>query len=55
MNLGQLTHLLRARYLIDPLPITQVRGQPFKAEQLAAALAHVVQHDSLPHHITKES
>jgi 2-oxoglutarate ferredoxin oxidoreductase subunit alpha len=38
MNLGQLAHLLRARYLVDARSHTQVTGLPFKAEQLAAAV-----------------
>ncbi|MFI6344699.1 2-oxoacid:acceptor oxidoreductase subunit alpha [Streptomyces sp. NPDC050560] len=38
MNLGQLTSLLRAKYLVDARSFTQVRGLPFKAEQLATAL-----------------
>jgi 2-oxoglutarate/2-oxoacid ferredoxin oxidoreductase subunit alpha len=38
MNLGQLAMLLRARYLVDAQSITQVRGLPFKAEQLADAI-----------------
>jgi 2-oxoglutarate/2-oxoacid ferredoxin oxidoreductase subunit alpha len=38
MNLGQLSLLLRARYLVDVLPFTQVSGMPFKAEQLAGVL-----------------
>ena len=38
MNLGQLAHLLRARYLVDVQSFTQVTGLPFKAEQLADAL-----------------
>jgi 2-oxoglutarate ferredoxin oxidoreductase subunit alpha len=37
MNLGQLSTLLRARYLVDITPLTQVTGLPFKAEQLASA------------------
>jgi 2-oxoglutarate ferredoxin oxidoreductase subunit alpha len=39
MNLGQLALLVRARYLVDARPITQVRGLPFKAEELAALVA----------------
>ncbi|AYY15710.1 2-oxoacid:acceptor oxidoreductase subunit alpha [Actinobacteria bacterium YIM 96077] len=35
MNLGQLAMLLRARYLIDIIGYNQVRGLPFKAEELA--------------------
>ncbi|MCX5563696.1 2-oxoacid:acceptor oxidoreductase subunit alpha [Streptomyces sp. NBC_00038] len=38
MNLGQLAMLLRAKYLVDVVPFTQVDGMPFKAEQLARAL-----------------
>jgi 2-oxoglutarate ferredoxin oxidoreductase subunit alpha len=42
MNLGQLAHLIRARYLVDAQSFTQVTGLPFKAEQLADALtAHL--------------
>ncbi|HEY5832592.1 2-oxoacid:acceptor oxidoreductase subunit alpha [Streptomyces sp.] len=39
MNLGQLAHLLRARYLVDVHSYTQVTGLPFKAEQLARAIS----------------
>ncbi|MFJ2957031.1 2-oxoacid:acceptor oxidoreductase subunit alpha [Streptomyces sp. NPDC087270] len=39
MNLGQLAHLLRAKYLVDAHSYTQVTGLPFKAEQLAQAIA----------------
>ncbi|MEV0526100.1 2-oxoacid:acceptor oxidoreductase subunit alpha [Streptomyces sp. NPDC050439] len=38
MNLGQLTTLIRARYLVNAQSHTQVNGMPFKAEQLATAL-----------------
>ncbi|SEC31051.1 2-oxoglutarate ferredoxin oxidoreductase subunit alpha [Streptomyces sp. 3213] len=41
MNLGQLTQLLRARYLVDVRSYTQVTGLPFKAEQLARAITAV--------------
>ncbi|UED84746.1 2-oxoacid:acceptor oxidoreductase subunit alpha [Streptomyces profundus] len=37
MNLGQLSALLRAKYLVDIQSLTQVTGLPFKAEQLASA------------------
>jgi len=43
MNLGQLALLLRARHLVDVRSITQVRGLPFKAEQLAAELAEHIE------------
>ena len=45
MNLGQLATLLRAKYLIDAISVTQVRGLPFKADELAEMLQGVVSHD----------
>ncbi|OPG05519.1 2-oxoglutarate ferredoxin oxidoreductase subunit alpha [Streptomyces sp. GKU 895] len=44
MNLGQLSGLLRARYLTDIRSFTQVNGMPFKEEQLADALEATI-HD----------
>jgi 2-oxoglutarate ferredoxin oxidoreductase subunit alpha len=41
MNLGQLAHLLRARYLVDAHSYTQVTGLPFKAEHLAEAITRI--------------
>ena len=38
MNLGQLTLLVRARYLVDARPVTQVRGLPFRTDELVAAI-----------------
>src|SRR4051812_12534252 len=38
MNLGQLAQLIRAKYLVDAISVTQVRGLPFKAEELAEML-----------------
>src|SRR6476659_4125511 len=32
MNMGQLAQLVRARYLVDAISVTQVRGLPFKAD-----------------------
>ena len=45
MNLGQLALLVRAKYLIDTISVTQVRGLPFKADDLAEMLQGVIQHD----------
>jgi 2-oxoglutarate ferredoxin oxidoreductase subunit alpha len=42
MNLGQLSLLLRARYLIDIESHTQVRGLPFRAAELAAVLQDAI-------------
>ena len=45
MNLGQLATLIRAKYLVDAMSVTQVRGLPFKAEELAEMLQGVINHD----------
>ena len=45
MNLGQLALLIRAKYLIDAISVTQVRGLPFKADELAEMLQGVIEHD----------
>jgi 2-oxoglutarate/2-oxoacid ferredoxin oxidoreductase subunit alpha len=44
MNLGQLALLIRARYLIDAISVTQVRGQPFRSTELAEMLQGVIEH-----------
>ncbi|MFN2561398.1 MAG: 2-oxoacid:acceptor oxidoreductase subunit alpha [Jatrophihabitans sp.] len=45
MNLGQLAQLIRAKYLNDAISVTQVRGLPFKADELAEMLQGVITHD----------
>ncbi len=45
MNLGQLALLIRARYLVDAISVTQVRGMPFKADELAEMLQGVITHE----------
>jgi 2-oxoglutarate/2-oxoacid ferredoxin oxidoreductase subunit alpha len=42
MNLGQLNLLLRAKYLVDTIGYNQVRGLPFKAQELAEVLEDVI-------------
>ena len=42
MNLGQLAHVIRARYLIDAIPYNKVRGLPFTAAELENMLEDVV-------------
>jgi 2-oxoglutarate ferredoxin oxidoreductase subunit alpha len=42
MNLGQLTMLLRAKYLVDITGINQVRGMPFKSTELVAAITDAI-------------
>ncbi|MDQ2838032.1 MAG: 2-oxoacid:acceptor oxidoreductase subunit alpha [Actinomycetota bacterium] len=44
MNMGQLALLVRARYLIDAISVTQVRGMPFRAAELAEMLQGVILH-----------
>jgi 2-oxoglutarate ferredoxin oxidoreductase subunit alpha len=41
MNMGQLSMLLRAEYLVDAISLNQVRGLPFGAEELADAIRNV--------------
>jgi 2-oxoglutarate ferredoxin oxidoreductase subunit alpha len=43
MNLGQLALLLRAKYLVDAVAYNQVRGLPFKAEELAHVIQEVIE------------
>jgi 2-oxoglutarate ferredoxin oxidoreductase subunit alpha len=42
MNLGQLAHVIRARYLVDAISYNQVRGLPFTAAELEGVLEEVV-------------
>jgi len=42
MNLGQLSLLLRARYLVDVVGYNHVRGLPLKAAELAEAIGELV-------------
>jgi 2-oxoglutarate ferredoxin oxidoreductase subunit alpha len=45
MNLGQLSMLIRAKYLVDAIPYTAVRGLPFTAQELAGVIQDVIEHD----------
>jgi 2-oxoglutarate ferredoxin oxidoreductase subunit alpha len=38
MNLGQLSHQLRAEFLVDARPVTKVRGLPYTASELEQAI-----------------
>jgi 2-oxoglutarate ferredoxin oxidoreductase subunit alpha len=42
MNLGQLSALLRAKYLVDAISYNQVRGLPFHAQELAEVIGELV-------------
>jgi 2-oxoglutarate ferredoxin oxidoreductase subunit alpha len=42
MNMGQLSRLIRAEFLIDTISINQVKGLPFRASQLEDALLEII-------------
>ncbi|MEV6843352.1 2-oxoacid:acceptor oxidoreductase subunit alpha [Actinoplanes sp. NPDC051411] len=42
MNLGQLAHVIRAKYLLDAIPFNQISGLPFTAATLENMLEDVV-------------
>jgi 2-oxoglutarate ferredoxin oxidoreductase subunit alpha len=42
MNLGQLSMLLRAKYLVDAIGYNHVRGLPLKSSELAEAIGELV-------------
>ena len=42
MNLGQLAMLIRARYLVDAVSYTRVRGRPLTASELEEAIVTMV-------------
>ena len=46
MNLGQLTMMLRARYLVDAEPYTRVRGLPISLSELAADLESIIDEEN---------
>ena len=37
LNLGQLSLIIRAKYLVDAIPLTKVQGKPFKVSELRQA------------------
>jgi len=48
MNLGQLSKVLRAEYLVDVQSHTQVTGLPFRAAELAAVLQDAIDGAAVP-------
>ena len=42
MNLGQLSLLIRAKYLVDVVGYNHVRGLPLKAAELAEAISDLI-------------
>ena len=43
VNLGQLSRLLRAEYLVDAVSFTQVQGVPFRAAAMEAAILQQIE------------
>jgi 2-oxoglutarate ferredoxin oxidoreductase subunit alpha len=43
MNLGQLSLLLRAKFLVDVVGYNRVRGLPLRAAELAEAITDLVE------------
>ena len=43
MNLGQLALLIRGKYLVDAISYNQVRGMPFKSDELVQVIKEVAQ------------
>jgi len=43
MNLGQLTKLVRAEYLVDAQPVSKVKGQPFTASEIYDVIVGALQ------------
>ncbi len=43
LNLGQLSILLRSKYLIDIEPFTKVAGQPFKVAELQGRIEQILE------------
>jgi 2-oxoglutarate ferredoxin oxidoreductase subunit alpha len=48
MNLGQLSMLLRARYLVDVVGYNHVRGLPLRAAELADAITDLIEATTQP-------
>jgi 2-oxoglutarate ferredoxin oxidoreductase subunit alpha len=42
MNLGQLVKLVRADFLVDATPLSKMRGKPFQAEEIEAAMLEML-------------
>ena len=42
MNLGQLSRLVRAEYLVDTVSLTQVQGVPFTAAEIEAKILEML-------------
>ncbi len=43
LNLGQLRHILRDRFLVDAIGINKVQGQPFRAAELTDQIREIIE------------
>ena len=46
VNMGQLRHLIRDRYLVDAIGLNKVRGKPFRIAEIDAAVRQLLDEDS---------
>jgi len=46
VNMGQLRHLIRDRYLVDAIGLNKVRGKPFRIAEIEAAVRLLLDEDS---------
>ena len=44
LNLGQLSQLVRAKYLVDVIPLSKIQGQPFQVGEIVEALRAFASH-----------
>jgi 2-oxoglutarate ferredoxin oxidoreductase subunit alpha len=42
MNLGQLSMILRAKYLVDAIGYNKIQGQPFKTAEIEAKIEEIL-------------
>jgi len=43
LNMGQLRHIVRDRYLIDAVGLNKIQGQPFKVREVVAAIEKLLE------------
>jgi 2-oxoglutarate ferredoxin oxidoreductase subunit alpha len=43
LNLGQLSRVLRADYLVDAIGFNKIQGQPFKVSELVAKMSRIIE------------
>jgi len=49
MNLGQLSLLIRAKFLIDAIPLSKVQGKPFKISEILEGARKLLTRRGFPH------